>query len=159
MKIVVDTNVAIAANGRNTHAGIDCQLACIDFLESTVQSRNSTVVLDSNGLILEEYKKHLKHRGAPGVGDMFYKFLHDHMGQPHQVLSVEIHPTLDDDRGFEELSPNQLDRSDRKFLAAAVASDAAVVNAVDTDWFIQSAFVEAEGIAVTQLCPEHGCVN
>ena len=50
---------------------------------------------------------------------------------------------------------NSLDRSDRKFLAAAVVGHAAIVNATDSDWSQQEELIERLGVTVRQLCPQH----
>lgn len=157
MRAVVETNVAIAANGLNTHAGIPCQIRCVDFIESLTKSK-SKVLLDASGLILDEYKKHLNHRGAPGVGDMFYKFLHDNMYSSNRIEQVAIVPNPDPAKGFDELPENDFDKSDRKFLAVAVKGKGVVVNALDTDWSQGSALVESLKVDVKHLCPEHACV-
>ena len=76
MKAVVDTNVAIAANGRNTHASLACQLACIEFLEKLVSAKYRTaIILDDLDLIISEYSGYLNYKGQPGVGDMFFKYI------------------------------------------------------------------------------------
>jgi predicted nucleic acid-binding protein len=149
MKAVVDTNITIAANGRDTHASYECQLACIQFLQDMYSTKTShQVCIDDCELILEEYRSYLYYKGEPGVGDRFYKFLHDNIYTGIKVQQV---------RGFNELPPNTLDHSDRKFLAVAKVADATVFNALDTDWHIHAVFIEEEGVTVEQLCPEHGC--
>ena len=76
---VVDTNVAIVANIRNTHADEECRLQCIEELEA-ICSTERVVVLDEGRLIFdEEYKKYLNFAGEPGGGDKFFKHVHDHM--------------------------------------------------------------------------------
>jgi hypothetical protein len=62
MRRVVDTNVAVAANGRGTNASIDCRMAAIEFLKRLV-TRGRTI-LDLSGEIQEEYRRP---RGAGGV--------------------------------------------------------------------------------------------
>ena len=58
MNRVIDTNVAIAANGRNTHASDSCQYRCIELLEEICnKSSKYRIFLDSNGLIFEEYSR------------------------------------------------------------------------------------------------------
>lgn len=47
---VVDTNVAIVANGRDTHAGARCQLECVRELRAL--ERHGVVVLDEFGRVL-----------------------------------------------------------------------------------------------------------
>ena len=159
MKGVVDTNVAIAANGRNTHASLTCQYACTVFLEELISPGKRThIVLDEQGLIFTEYSDYLSYKGQPGVGDIFFKYLHDHMYLEKKVLLVFITPIVDEARGFNELPPNSVDKNDRKFLATAVAVGAKIVNAVDTDWHEQITFVTGLGVNVQQLCPDQACV-
>jgi predicted nucleic acid-binding protein len=158
MKVVVDTNVAIAANGRNTHASLKCQYECIEFLQKlTADIGRHQIFLDEGEQILDEYRTYLYHHGEPGVGDSFYRFLHDHMYSGNRVRRVAIVPIDDGARGFAELPPNGLDMSDRKFLAVALIAKAAVANAMDTDWYKQAEFITGLGVKVKQLCPEHGC--
>jgi len=159
MNVVVDTNVAMAANGRNTHASLTCQYACTEFLEGLVSLRKRTrIVLDEQGLIFAEYRNRLHFKGQPGVGDMFFKYLHDHMYLGKKIQLVPITPIADETRGFNELPSNSVDKSDRKFLATALVAGAAVVNALDGGWHKQTDFVTELGVNVRQLCPDQACV-
>lgn len=156
MNVVVDTNVAIAANGRDTHASLTCQYACTVFLEGLISPGKRThIVLDEEGLIFTEYSGYLYYKGQPGVGDAFFKYLHDHMYLSKKIRLVPITPIADEARGFNELPPNSVDKSDRKFLATAIVASAEIVNAVDTDWHKQAEFIAGLGAKVRQLCPEH----
>lgn len=152
---VVDTNVLIAANGRNTHADDQCQLACVkQILEITARQ---IVAIDDKGLIISEYKRHLNRSGQPGIGDMFFKHLSNYEDNP-ESKKVSRHPITtshDNDRKYDELPPNNLDRSDQKFLAVAVVAKASIVNATDSDWSEQAKLMESLGISVKQLCPQH----
>ena len=150
---VVDTNVAIAANGRETHADMPCQLVCIEKLEHVVEQ--GIVALDDTGSILEEYGNRLRFSGRPGVGDAFFKHVFDYQYQGGLVRRIEVTPSDDDRRGFEELPENTFDRSDRKFLAVAVAAEAVVLNATDSDWGEHEALMDGLGVEVDQLCPQH----
>ena len=149
MTFVVDTNVAIVANGRGTHADEQCQLACVQKLRSLREQE--TVAIDDRWLVLDEYKKHLNFSGMPGVGDVFFK--HVFNNQYQYVRRVAVTPTEDDGRGFEELPENTLDPSDRKFLAVAVVAEAVVLNATDSDWGAQTVLLDELGIEVGQTCP------
>lgn len=158
MNVVIDTNVAVVANGRDTHASFACQYACAEFLEGLVAPRKRNhIILDEQGLIFTEYSDHLNYKGQPGVGDVFFKYLHDHMYLGKRIRLVPITPIADEQRSFSELPTNPVDIDDRKFLATAVVSDAVIVNAVDTDWHEQAIFIAGLGVNVKQLCPEHGC--
>lgn len=157
MKAVVETNVCIAANGRSTHANVTCQLACVEFLERLVSHKSrDQIFLDDSGLILDEYKKHLHYKGQPGVGDVFFKYLHDHMYVSDKIMLVHVSQLEDEQRGFLELPVNRFDKSDRKFLAVALVGKATVVNALDTDWHEQAAFINFLSVPVKQLCPIYG---
>ena len=150
---VVDTNVAIAANGRGTHADTQCRLTCVQWLKSLVAGER--VAIDDGNRILDEYKNHLNFSGGPGVGDVFFKHVFNNQYQGERVRRVAVTPIEDDQRGFEELRENTFDRSDRKFLAVAVAAGAVVLNATDSDWGEQAALMDALGVEVNQLCPQH----
>ena len=159
MNVVVETNVAIAANGRDTHASVVCQYECVNFLEKLTASKSKDVVLvDDKELILDEYKRHLNYRGQPGVGDIFFKYLHDNMYSNKKIRKISITPNDDDSRGFNELPENTIDKSDRKFLAVALVGNGVLCNAMDTDWHEKADFVNDLGVTVSQLCPEHGCM-
>ena len=150
---VVDTNVAIVANGRRTHADLQCKMLCVKKLRSVVA--NEVVAIDDKGEILREYKNRLNFSGMPGLGDRFFKHVFDYQYRGDRVRRTPITPSADDGRGFEELPENRLDRSDRKFLAVAVVANAVVLNATDSDWDEHKALTEALGVQVEQLCPQH----
>ena len=150
--VVVDCNVAVVANGRDTHANRDCQLACISKLERVVKQHR--VVLDTGGLIFEEYQGCLNFSGGPGTGDMFFKHLFNHQYNPKRVSQVKITPS-GADRGFTELPPNHLDLDDRKFLAVAVVAQAPILNATDSDWNEHAGLLDSLGVTVVQLCPDY----
>jgi hypothetical protein len=154
---VVDTNVAIVANGRDTHAGAKCQLDCIRRLRDLVQ--HGVVVLDELELILEEYRRHLRPAGQPGVGDAFLRHLFDHRYDTTKCELVEITRIPDDTRSFEEFPDDQalagFDPDDRKFVAAACASrrDPVILNATDSDWGQFEEILAQHDVVIDQLCP------
>lgn len=152
-RVVVDTNVPIVANGRRTHADTACQRACIEAIKEAYNGR--TVVLDQEGLIMNEYEKYLNRSGEPGAGDAFFKYLFMHSCAPDRVHRVSITQIEDEQRGFEELPVNSVDPGDRKFVAAALVANAAIVNATDSDWNAQQSFLDCCGLVVEQLCPQH----
>lgn len=149
---VVDTNVAVVANGRDTDADEQCQLACVEKLESVVAAE--VVAIDDGGAILKEYMDRLNLSGRPGVGDAYLRHVFNYQGQNHRVRRVAVTPREDDGRGYEELPENTFDRSDRKFLAVAVVSGAVVPNATDSDWCEHEALMKTLGVEVNQLCPQ-----
>lgn len=150
-KKVIDSNVAIVANGCSPQASINCELACVEMLECC---ENFSICLDQTGLIMTEYAKHLSYSGSPGVGDMFFKYLHDNQYAQRNIDIVPINEINDENRGFEELPENNFDPSDRKFLATAISGEAQVVNATDSDWAEQDELMNQLNITVQQLCPD-----
>lgn len=154
---IVDTNVLIAANGRDTHADLQCQLASIEALEKI--SSGEILILDSIGLIMDEYAKYCSYKGEPGVGDYFFKYIHDHQQVESKCLMVQI--TQDKEKGFVEFPDhpdlNSFDPSDRKFVAVAMASglNPAICNATDSDWEEHKTALHDICVSVIQLCPQH----
>ena len=155
-EIVMDTNVAIVANGKTEQAGPRCRLCCINNLRQMMDERR--ILLDDKNLIYGEYKERLSYSGQPGPGDAFFKWLHDNQGHPEHCRRVAV--TLDSDREFEEFPDDpglaSFDRSDRKFVAVALASGTGpkVLNASDTDWRDYCQELQRHGVAVVFLCPE-----
>jgi len=157
-EVVFDTNVPTVANGQAGQASEACEEACIDRL---LESRARDVVLvDDGGLILAEYQRHLAHRGQPGAGDAFFKWLWDNQGNEAHCRRIHITPIEDDSRSFLEFPDDPrlrtFDPSDRKFVAVAVASgsEATVVNASDTDWWSAREALSEHRVNVDFLCPE-----
>ena len=88
VEIVIDTNVAVVANGRGTHAKPSCIRECIDRLSQTINE--FCVLLDDDNLILEEYRRHLSPSGQPGTGDAFFKWLHDNQANPVYSRKIKV---------------------------------------------------------------------
>ena len=149
---VVDTNVLISANGRDTHSDGPCRLACARELQSI--RAESMVYVDDKDLIFGEYRNRLNFAGEPGVGDAFFKYIHENQFADSRVRRVGITPNCDENRGFDELPENGLDRSDRKFLAVAVVAKASILNATDSDWHENQALLYNLHVGIRQLCPQ-----
>lgn len=154
----MDTNVAVVANGRTPQADDQCVDACVTTLIEMRERRR--VLLDERGLILDEYRRRLSPSGQPGLGDAFFKWLWDNQGHPDHCRQILITPTDDNGRGFEEFPDDphlaSFDRSDRKFVAVALASGERppILNATDTDWWNHRAVLGRHGIEIQFLCPE-----
>lgn len=152
--MVVDTNVAIVANGQCDHADWKCQLACVKKLEEVVKQKK--IAIDDKGLILKEYSGYLNHSGEPSVGDKFYKHVFNNQYTKKYCVRVSIHPVADSFQEFPK-SPDlqDFDKSDRKFVAVALAAGRSVpiLNATDSDWVNYKKALVAAGVSVVQLCP------
>jgi hypothetical protein len=155
IKRVVDTNVAIVANGRDTHASDDCQLSCIQLLEDLVKS--GCVVIDDRSLIIEEYSNQLRPQGQPGVGDRFYRHVLDNQGTERKLKQV----TIDAQRGdalreaFKNGELSNFDRSDRVFALCSVIGRAPIATATDSDWHDHHNGLCACGVQVHFVCGHH----
>ncbi len=148
---VVDTNVAVVAEGKGEDVSGWCREACEEALKALVEE--GVIVVDEGGKIVEEYEKQLGH--APGgVGARFFKHVWTEQWGGEKVRQVSI-TEAGDERGFEELPPNGLDRSDRKFLATAVVGEARILNATDSDWAEQRELTDGLDVDVVQLCPKY----
>ncbi len=72
MMVVVDTNVAVVANGHSEQASQDCVRNCAERLYQ-ITSGSKKLVLDDQWRIIGEYRDNLRSSGQPGVGDAFLK--------------------------------------------------------------------------------------
>ena len=154
MHYLIDTNVAVAANGRSS-AGPGCVLAAVKRLLQL--QATEILVLDDAFLILSEYDRNLRSTGQPGVGDAFYLWALRNRSNPRHCEQVAL--TVREDQEFTafprvpELAG--FDPSDRKFVAAARSHPARppVVNATDTDWYHHRTALTQHGVQIEFLCP------
>ena len=156
-RFVVDTNVPIVANGRPDPddprpPSIDCRRATVEFLIDLLERR--TVLLDLDGAIQAEYRRHLNPRGQPGVGDRFFQAIL--YSSPDRVKRVKLPKRADGE--YVDLPQSLIDAgfdpSDRKFAALARREKCPVFNATDSDWIQHAATLYAEEIQVRHIC---GC--
>lgn len=152
MDRVVDTNIAVIANGRETTASDACQLKAIEFLEMLV-AKDRTII-DSGNRVLTEYRKRLKAEGQPGVGDQFFRHLLDNQGNTKAVRVVEESDARADPlrHAFTHGNLSGFDPSDRPFALCAAVGRARVVTATDSDWLIHEVGLQACGVRVDFVC-------
>jgi len=156
--VVIDTNVAVTANGKNDGAPFDCVVASARALKYVID--NGHVYIDVGGAIIAEYKTYLRAAGQPGPGDVFYKWLLTHQWGNRRVTRVPITPKAEDNRDYEELPEptdgTEYDPSDKKFLAVAVAHPRRpqILQSFDSKWWGWRAALEAAGVSVHFLCPK-----
>ena len=156
MRYLIDTNVAIVANGKSA-AGPACVLAAIERLEKLIAGE--ILILDDAEHIVTEYRRHLSPSGQPGTGDQFYRWLYEQAAyNPQHCEKVTL--ALEENGSFVAFPKSAelagFDPADRKFVAAALthAARPPVVNASDKDWHEHRAALQNHGVAVEFLCPE-----
>ena len=88
-RAVVDTNVLVVANNRDTHVEVSCQLRCVEELARL--AREEVVCVDDKWLIMREYEHRTRQKGQPTPGTVFYKHLCKKMGDSKSVC-VTTHP-------------------------------------------------------------------
>jgi hypothetical protein len=157
---VVDENVPIVANDSNRpqpkapQADVACRLACVLALKRVVKS--GILVIDSAGEVLDNYRRHLQHRGQPGVGDAFFRHVFNNQFNPKHVHRISIARSAEG--GYEDFPADEVlrafDPSDRIFVTLALVApeDPRILNAVDSDYAEHKSRLEAIGVRVQELC-------
>lgn len=143
---VVDANVLIAANNRETEqATPECVQRCVLALEEV---QHNVLVLDEVGFVFAEYAKYNSFAGQPGLGDAFFKWVYQNQFQLSQFERVDISQI----QIPEEII--KFDPADHIWLKVARASqlDPRILNAVDSDWKIWAERLELHGFRVLLLC-------
>ncbi len=156
---IIDTNVAMVANGMSDNASNECVTASANRLLAVMESEY--LCLDDQGMILTEYTNNLGHSGAPGIGKAFVKWVFNN--QYNEVKCKRVALTLLKThawRVFEEIPDDAalrgFDRSDQKFLAVALvlSPDSNIVNAVDSDWSHYKDVICSHGTSIEFICPD-----
>jgi hypothetical protein len=160
MPFIIDTNVPIVANNRiSAQATMPCVLACIQQLRDIMTKQ--IVVIDDQWRILREYGHKLDPKKQPGLGHIFYKWLFNNQFNPRHCQRLHITPleSSADGNDFAEF-PNDpelanFDRSDRKFVAVALAhpDKPPIVNATDSDWQQYQTILATYGVKIEFLFP------
>jgi hypothetical protein len=151
---IVDTNVLIVANNKAPQASPECVLSCAQYLNNPRKS--DILVIDSDWLIIGEYRRKNSDSGQPGVGDAFLKWVLTNRTNPKHCEQVHITQISEND--FTEFPRSQslagFDPSDRKFVAVALTHPQrpAIANAVDSDWRNFEEALAEHGIKVDFLC-------
>jgi hypothetical protein len=152
VRVVIDCNVLIAANRRETTASLSCSAACARQLLDTTD--NDVLLEDRTALIWEEYKRYCNFSGQPGPGDRFFLWFVRNRWTPERVHQVDI--GADDDE-IEAHIPDPLrnfDRSDRKWIVTYMhGAGEALYNALDSDWSESAKELSDAGVNVVELCP------
>jgi len=147
---VVDTNVLVVANGRDTNASIQCRLAAGEALNELL--RNGRIVVDEAREIQIEYRRYCEPKGQPGVGDRFYReALNNYGGKVERIPLAKR-----GDGSFEDFPDDpalhRFDPSDRKFAATARKSGAAVMVCIERGWLRHADAMRRHGIEIDFVC-------
>jgi hypothetical protein len=149
---VVDTNVAVIANGRDVNASKECRHRSVIVLEELV--KKGCIVIDTDGSILAEYGARLHPEGQPGVGDLFYRHVLDNQGNARRVRLVRTVGLRGDAlrEAFQRGTLTGFDPSDRKFALCAVTARVPVATATDSDWVQHEVGLSACGVQIEYVC-------
>lgn len=150
--VIIDTNVMMVANHQHAGATGACVDACVAFL---IQVRSKRVVLlDSADQVRIEYANALSQGRPYQLGAQFLMHIYQNQFNEKHVRRIDLEVTP----GGEYLAfpvtaeLKTFDPSDRKFAALSKVTGVPVTNAVDSDWALSLAALEAGGIRVTFLC-------
>ena len=157
MAVIVDTNVAVVANGQSPQASPNCVAICINRLERIIRGEEK-LVLDSEWIILGEYLRNLRSSGEPGTGDRLLRWT---LANKDRLCDlVPITPVNGSENEFEEFPDdpalNDFDPDDRKFIAVAVAhpEKPPILQAVDTQWWDFREALQENGVTVAFICED-----
>ena len=157
MKVIVDTNVPLVANGKADQASEDCVETCIDRLMQITEG-DVKLVLDDDRRIIGEYRNKLDPGGFPGVGDAFLKWVEINWANPQQCDLVSITPIDGSEEDFREFPTDptlaDFDPDDRKFIAVALAHSEKppILQAVDSAWWTYRDTLRQNGVTVEFIC-------
>ena len=159
MIVIIDTNVAIVANGRTEQASEDCENMCIDRL-AEITTGKVKLALDDQRRIIEEYHKNLSPDGQPGVGDAFLKWVEINWSNPARCDLVPITPVNGLENEFEEFPDVpalvDFDPDDRKFVAVAYKhpQKPPILQAVDSKWIDFRQALSRNCVKVEFICQD-----
>lgn len=154
---VLDTNVAVAADGRAT-VGAACVRACVRALRDIMATGH--LVLDDEWRVIGEYRDNLHRSGQPGPGLAFLKWVLTNHHNPRRCTRVRLNAKPEDPENFVEFPSDaalaEFDPSDRKFVAVAAAHGdrPTILEACDSKWWGWKDALAACGITVEFLCEE-----
>lgn len=155
--VVLDTNVAVAANEKSEQASPDCVSACQTAVLDVVEHRRR-LALDAGGQIIEEYQRALRPAGQPGIGHQFLKWVLTNRANVQLCDLVPLTALPEDPSDFAEFPSagdlRTFDRADRKFVAVANAhaQKPPILQGLDSKWWgLKDALASAD-IRVQFLC-------
>ena len=157
MAVIVDTNVAVVANGQSPQASSNCIDTCIHRIEGIIRGEEK-LVLDNGWIILGEYLRNLRSSGEPGAGDRLLRWIlanKDRLCDLVPITPVDVSENefaeFPDDPALDDFDPD-----DRKFIAVAVAhlEKPPILQAVDSQWWDFRDALRENGVTVEFICEE-----
>ena len=161
MKLLIDTNIPLVANGEYLDASDECIEACEKILREIVEAEMHVLVLDDDDLISTEYGKKLLYNPRP-MGNVFLQWVLINQANEercHRVL-IPLKNNAVEDTDFrhfpDDTALEGFDKADRKFVAVAIACDdhPPIYNATDSDWWkpgIEGA-LKKYGVEIVSVC-------
>jgi len=155
MAVVVDTNVAVVANGHSPQASRNCVDICINRLEGIIRGEER-LVLDNRWKIISEFSDNLRSSGEPGAGDRFLLWLLRNKDTQCELVSITSVDGLENE--FKEFPTNSelkdFDLDDRKFIAVALAhpEKPPILQATDTQWWEFRDALCQHGVQIEFIC-------
>jgi hypothetical protein len=147
MTFIVDTNVAVVANGGDwLDKAPECVIACSRHIMNVKES--GRIALDDRWSIVEEYRRNLRVSGEPGLGDAFLKWVLTNIMNPERCDLVTAAPFPD----HPHLAA--FDPADRKFVSVAMAHNQRppILQATDSKWRNFAVSLAEMGVDVLFLC-------
>ena len=158
MMVIVDTNVAVVANGKSVQSSRECVDTCIHRLQGIMHGETK-LVLDNEWAILREYMQNLHSNGAD-AGDRFLAWCLRNWKSPEQCDLVSITPIEGSETEFEgfpgDSELENFDPDDRIFIAVAHKhpDKPPILQAVDSQWLDFSDALGRHGVKVKFVCKD-----
>ena len=158
MMVIVDTNVAVVANGKSAQASQECVETCIHRLQGIIRGETK-LVLDNKWAILREYMQNLQSNGAD-AGDRFLAWCLRNWRNLEQCDLTSITSLEGSETNFEEFPKDpeleNFDPDDRKFVAVAHkhSEKPPILQAVDSQWLDFRDVLLQHGVRVEFICED-----
>ncbi|MFC8383552.1 hypothetical protein [Nocardia sp. NPDC057272] len=148
MTKVVDTNVPLITKLPDGHP-TELVDECAKILENIIEN-GIPVVTDDAGEMVEEYFHKLSRSGQPTLGDAFARYVFDNRYGWDEAMRPDIEPHTSTENSYAVLAADddEIDPSDRKFVATAKVALAPVLQAADTKWLNWGEVLRRHGVIV-----------
>lgn len=166
---IVDTNVALTADGANSLASKVCQRSCISVIRR-VLSGEIAFVIDENNEVLREYRKNIYPDYKGSLAEQFmihaltYQFFEGRVKriklEKNAADQFEDYPDNEDNWTTSDSRCKRFDPDDKKWVALALrfksetGTDAPIVNAADRCWIAFESHLKSADVILETLCRE-----